>query len=189
MTGSAVAELVVEHASTTGPRQSGHGTEIVVRRSGSTVTDHDGCGPTGLPQIANNPVPGLHALPRNGSLCGRGRGVGVRHALHDALDAVPSHPYRPRTHYALMTDSARTRPARAAKLMLVTPEQQISAREAEILAALGERLTNAEIAARFHIGVRTVESHVSALLRKLGAADRRELAALEATARRPPARF
>ncbi|TDC51493.1 ATPase [Jiangella ureilytica] len=59
---------------------------------------------------------------------------------------------------------------------MVRPE--ISAREAEVLAALGEHLTNAEIAARFVISVRTVESHVSALLRKFGAGDRRALAAL-----------
>ncbi|PZF83655.1 response regulator transcription factor, partial [Jiangella anatolica] len=55
---------------------------------------------------------------------------------------------------------------------------EISAREAEVLAALGEHLTNAEIAARFVISVRTVESHVSALLRKFGASDRRALASL-----------
>ncbi|HEY8526205.1 MAG TPA: LuxR C-terminal-related transcriptional regulator [Acidimicrobiales bacterium] len=56
----------------------------------------------------------------------------------------------------------------------------VSAREAEILAALGERLTNAEIAARLVISVRTVESHVSSLLRKLGVSDRRALAQLAA---------
>ena len=49
----------------------------------------------------------------------------------------------------------------------------VSAREAEVLDALGDHLTNAEIAQRLHISVRTVESHVSSLLRKLGAADRR----------------
>ncbi len=54
----------------------------------------------------------------------------------------------------------------------------MSEREAEVLAALGHRLTNAQIAARLHISVRTVESHVSSLLRKHGAADRKELAAL-----------
>ena len=52
----------------------------------------------------------------------------------------------------------------------------ISRREAEVLAALGERLTNAEIAERLFISVRTVESHVSTLLRKLGATDRRDVA-------------
>ena len=52
----------------------------------------------------------------------------------------------------------------------------ISVREAEVLNALGEHLTNAQIAQKLHISVRTVESHVSSLLRKLGATDRRELA-------------
>lgn len=61
-----------------------------------------------------------------------------------------------------------------------SPEVGVSAREAEILAALGEHLTNAEIAARLFISVRTVESHVSSLLRKLQANDRRALAALAA---------
>jgi predicted ATPase len=56
----------------------------------------------------------------------------------------------------------------------------VSAREGEVLAALGDHLTNAEIASRLFISVRTVESHVSSLLRKLGAADRRALAVLAA---------
>ncbi|MGW3725951.1 ATP-binding protein, partial [Streptomyces sp. NPDC000851] len=51
----------------------------------------------------------------------------------------------------------------------------ISAREADVLALLGEHLSNAEIAARLFISVRTVESHVSSLLRKLEVPDRRVL--------------
>jgi predicted ATPase/DNA-binding CsgD family transcriptional regulator len=62
----------------------------------------------------------------------------------------------------------------------------ISAREAEVLDAVGAHLSNAQIAGQLHISVRTVESHVSSLLRKFGAADRRELAAL-AAARSPAA--
>src|SRR5213593_3304869 len=54
----------------------------------------------------------------------------------------------------------------------------VSAREAEVLTALGDRLTNAEIASRLFISVRTVESHVSALLRKFDVGSRRDLAAL-----------
>ena len=45
----------------------------------------------------------------------------------------------------------------------------VSEREAEVLAAVRDHLTNAEIAARLYISVRTVESHVSSLLRKLQA--------------------
>ncbi|MFE6872204.1 ATP-binding protein [Kitasatospora sp. NPDC057692] len=51
----------------------------------------------------------------------------------------------------------------------------ISPREADVLALLGEHLSNAEIAARLFISVRTVESHTSALLRKLELPDRRAL--------------
>src|SRR3954470_10465323 len=64
--------------------------------------------------------------------------------------------------------------------------ETVSEREAEVLAALADHLTNAQIAQRLHISVRTVESHVSSLLRKLGAGDRRELAGL-ALARPAPA--
>ncbi|MEY2398116.1 MAG: hypothetical protein QOJ00_1290 [Actinomycetota bacterium] len=55
---------------------------------------------------------------------------------------------------------------------------ELSDREREVLDALGQRRTNAQIAQALHISVRTVESHVSSLLRKLGATDRRQLAAL-----------
>ncbi|MFD7846442.1 ATP-binding protein [Nocardia sp. NPDC059764] len=58
--------------------------------------------------------------------------------------------------------------------MAVTLE--ISTREAEVLALVGEHLSNAEIGARLFISVRTVESHVSSLLRKLDVPDRRALA-------------
>ncbi|MFK0244078.1 ATP-binding protein [Amycolatopsis azurea] len=56
----------------------------------------------------------------------------------------------------------------------------VSPRERDVLLAVADRLTNAEIAERLFVSVRTVESHVSALLRKLGARDRRELVGLAA---------
>src|SRR5579875_1212370 len=54
----------------------------------------------------------------------------------------------------------------------------VTAREAEVLAVIGERLANREIAERLCISVRTVESHISALLRKLGLAGRPALVQL-----------
>jgi predicted ATPase len=56
----------------------------------------------------------------------------------------------------------------------------------QLLAEGGEHLTNAEIGRRLHISVRTVESHVSSLLRKLGATDRRQLAGLAAAQEADP---
>lgn len=55
---------------------------------------------------------------------------------------------------------------------------EISAREAEVLAAIAAHRSNAQIAHAFHISIRTVESHVSSLLRKYGVTDRRQLADL-----------
>ncbi len=67
--------------------------------------------------------------------------------------------------------------------------ERISEREAEVLAALGSRLSNAQIANRLHVSVRTVESHVSSLLRKYGVADRWALAELAASGVREPGRI
>ena len=69
----------------------------------------------------------------------------------------------------------------------MTADQVVTRREAEVLALIGEHLTNAEIAARLYISQRTVESHVSALLRKLGVADRRKLARQAAPTTTSPA--
>lgn len=62
---------------------------------------------------------------------------------------------------------------------------EISAREAEVLTLVGEHLSNAEIGARLFISVRTVESHVSSLLRKLEVPDRRALAQRASAPARP----
>jgi predicted ATPase/DNA-binding CsgD family transcriptional regulator len=57
----------------------------------------------------------------------------------------------------------------------------VTKREAEVLALLGARMSNADIAAKLFLSVRTVENHVSALLRKYGLADRKALAELAGT--------
>jgi DNA-binding CsgD family transcriptional regulator len=54
----------------------------------------------------------------------------------------------------------------------------LTGREAEVLDLVAEGLTNAEIAARFHISEKTVGHHVSSILRKLGVESRYEAAKL-----------
>ena len=51
----------------------------------------------------------------------------------------------------------------------------VTAREAEVLRLLEDRLTNREIAARLFLSPRTVEKHVASLLAKLGAPTRADL--------------
>ncbi len=53
----------------------------------------------------------------------------------------------------------------------------ISAREAEVLAAVGEHLTNAEIAARLAVSEHTVKNHLKSILSKLHLRNRHQAAA------------
>ena len=55
----------------------------------------------------------------------------------------------------------------------------MTARETEVLQLLGDGLSNAAIAERLFVSVRTVETHVSSLLAKLHAESRGQLTALE----------
>jgi predicted ATPase/DNA-binding CsgD family transcriptional regulator len=52
----------------------------------------------------------------------------------------------------------------------------VTTREREVLSLLEAHLTNSQIADELCLSVRTVESHVSSLMRKLGVGDRRSLA-------------
>jgi ATP/maltotriose-dependent transcriptional regulator MalT len=53
----------------------------------------------------------------------------------------------------------------------------LTARQIDVLRLLGQGYTNAQIASQLVVSVRTVDSHVAAVLGKLGAADRHEAAA------------
>ncbi len=75
----------------------------------------------------------------------------------------------------LMDPSRRRRGAAPATLL---DERGVTRRERDVFDAIGDRLTNAEIAERFSVSERTIESHVSSLLRKLEVRNRLELSDL-----------
>jgi NarL family two-component system response regulator LiaR len=56
------------------------------------------------------------------------------------------------------------------------PHEELSEREMEVLLLLGEAKTNQEIADQLFIGIKTVKTHVSNILQKLGLEDRTQAA-------------
>jgi len=63
-----------------------------------------------------------------------------------------------------------------------TTTPDLTYREQEVLALLGQRRTDIEIAEQLFISRKTVSSHVSTILAKLGASNRRQAAAIAARA-------
>jgi non-specific serine/threonine protein kinase len=82
-------------------------------------------------------------------------------------------------HGAPPTASEHDRPPVMAPVPIAATSG-LTFREQEVLALLCQRLTDAEIAARLFISPRTASRHVGSILGKLGAANRREAAALAA---------
>ncbi len=78
----------------------------------------------------------------------------VRRLLREAGGAVPRRPKHPAPHLI---------------------PQGVTPREAETLQLVARGLSNSTIADKLHISIRTVESHVSALLAKLGVSSREQL--------------
>jgi two-component system, NarL family, response regulator LiaR len=56
------------------------------------------------------------------------------------------------------------------------PHEDLTTREFEVLKCLGEGMTNLEISEALYIGIKTVKTHVSNILSKLGVADRTQAA-------------
>jgi predicted ATPase/DNA-binding CsgD family transcriptional regulator len=98
---------------------------------------------------------------------GKGESVASPLALGDTSNAVM--PQR-----ATFGEAAESVPSVARPL----PGYDLTRREREVLALLCQRFTDPEIAAQFFISPRTASSHVANLLGKLGAANRREAAAI-----------
>ncbi|MBS2539577.1 hypothetical protein KGQ20_43235 [Catenulispora sp. NF23] len=91
----------------------------------------------------------------------------ARQALQDALDCFTEHGHRP---YAQLAEAELDRGRRAGAGSLLTASEQ---RVADLVA---DGFTNREVAARLSMSVRTVESHVGSVFRKLGVRSRTELA-------------
>ncbi|MGI5195687.1 response regulator [Streptomyces sp. CA-288835] len=88
--------------------------------------------------------------------CGSGRSTSAG-SESARLVPIPTEP-RARADWVANTGRAET--------------EEFTAREREVLELLAEGLSNTEIAKELHIGTTTVKDHVSALLRKLGVANR-----------------
>jgi DNA-binding NarL/FixJ family response regulator len=66
------------------------------------------------------------------------------------------------------------------------PTTTLTGREREVLALVGAGLSNPDIAARLHLGVTTVKTHVASLMAKTGSANRVQLAVYAAGLGDPP---
>ena len=76
-----------------------------------------------------------------------------------------------------------TRFPRVRNTVATARESKLTDRQLEVLALLAEGLTNAEIADRLVVSVRTVDHHVSAILTRLGAPTRRDAVRMAADLR------
>ena len=94
----------------------------------------------------------------------------IRHALQAAIRGEAA--IDPAVQHHLVNSIARTAP-----LEWVAPDQsrlpdELTPREAAVLALIAEGLSNAEIAGRLTVSEATVKSHVARVLAKLGLRDR-----------------
>jgi DNA-binding CsgD family transcriptional regulator len=92
-----------------------------------------------------------------------------------ALDALGAGPLA-RLVRAELREQGVTHIPRGPALATRTNPAGLTRRQLQVLRLLGDGCTNAEIADRLVVSVRTVDSHVTALLAKLGVESRREAA-------------
>ena len=77
--------------------------------------------------------------------------------------------------------SAHVAAARAEVEAVGGPSTPLTEREVEVLALISSGLTNREVAARLQLGVRTIDSHVATVYRKVGARRRADAVAYAVT--------
>jgi DNA-binding CsgD family transcriptional regulator/tetratricopeptide (TPR) repeat protein len=91
------------------------------------------------------------------------------------LDALGAEPMARRVRARLREAGVTRVPRGPVGLTRLNPAG-LTERQLEVLRLLGQNLTNAEIAGRLVVSVRTVDNHVAAVLAKLGTRSRREAA-------------
>jgi DNA-binding NarL/FixJ family response regulator len=161
-------------------------TRPVITAAGRALLDGDAEGIDAAISAAAGPMPFETALMRVISaevLGGDSRARWLREAL-DIYERTGAVACRERVR-RLLRDSGAPVPRRRRETVVV-PEplarHGVTAREAEVLRLLGTGLSNADIAAKLFLSVRTVETHVSSLLSKLQVRSRGQLIALSAGA-------
>ena len=144
----------------------------VLVQAGRALLDGDVAGVDAAIAAAAGPMPFAVAVMRTiGAqiLGGEARVRWLREAL-DIYDSAGATAYTERAR-ALLRGSGGPVPRRRRPAGSVPDElasRRVTAREAEVLRLLGEGLSNADIASKLFLSVRTVETHVSSLLAKLG---------------------
>jgi DNA-binding CsgD family transcriptional regulator/tetratricopeptide (TPR) repeat protein len=103
----------------------------------------------------------------------------LRRAL-ETVDVLGAAPLRARVTRRMRELGVRSIP-RGPRRATIEDARGLTAREQEVLGWLQRGSTDAEIAAGLHLSVKTVGHHVSSILRKTGAASRRELRGTPAT--------
>jgi len=154
----------------------------VMVAAGRALLDGDADGVDAAIAAAPGPMPFSIATMRIISALVLGGEARVRW-LREAVDVYESSGatvYRERAR-RLLRDAGGPVPRRRTAAAAVPAElasSGVTAREAEVLRLLGEGLSNADIAAKLYLSVRTVETHVSSLLAKLQARSRGQLTAI-----------
>ena len=154
----------------------------VMVAAGRALLDGDADGVDAAIAAAPGPMPFSVATMRIISALVLGGGARIRW-LREAVDiyeASGATAYRERAR-RLLRDAGGPVPRRRTAAAAVPAElaaSGVTAREAEVLRLLGEGLSNADIAAKLYLSVRTVETHVSSLLAKLQARSRGQLTAI-----------
>jgi DNA-binding NarL/FixJ family response regulator len=91
----------------------------------------------------------------------------------DVLDRLGAHAVAAKVRHDLRTAGVAVVPARRRATTLTNPAG-LTTRQIDVLRLMGDGLTNTELAERLYLSVKTVDKHVSAILTKLEAANRRD---------------